>query len=227
MTITADTSARFTTSILSTSFIATTSIRKATWQCAGAQAQGIPLVITSHGGNISPDSPMMTKPQVPARVAHVLGQAAALVAVSDVVERRYLWHCPQAGRIARIPYGIDLSAYTTPAPRPAGIPPNLRPQGYFLFLGRIVRRKGVDLLLDAFRQIAGEVSAQLVIAGAGEEEATLKTKAVQLGLADRVHFPGVICGAEKIYLLQNCLATVVSSRIPGSASPPVYEVRAG
>ena len=108
----------------------------------------------------------------------------------------------------------SISCVHDPCARPAGTAANLRPQGYFLFLGALSGAKGVDLLLDAFRQIAGEVSAQLVIAGAGEEEATLKTKAVQLGLADRVHFPGVICGAGSIYLLQHC-PPPSCVRIPG------------
>ena len=187
------------------------------------ESRGVPLVITSHGGSISPDSRMLTKPRVPARIAYVLGQAAALVAISDVVERRYLWHCPRASRIARIPNGVEFNAYAAPAPRPAGIPPSLRPQGYFLFLGRLIRRKGADLLLDAYQRIAGEVAARLVIAGAGEEETALKTRAAQLGLADRVYFPGVVGGMEKIYLLQNCLASVVPSRIVESSSPAACE----
>ena len=191
-----------------------------------SESQGVPLVITSHGCDISPDSHLLTKPQVPGRVAYVLGQAAGLVAISDAVERQYRRHCPQASRIVRISNGVDLSAYATPAPRGPGIPSSLRPQGYFLFLGRLVRRKGGDLLLEAFRQIADQVAAHLVIAGAGAEAAALKTMAIQLGLAGRVHFPGVVQGVEKLYLLQNCLGVVVPSRISEASSLVVLESHA-
>ena len=134
------------------------------------ESQGVPLVITSHGCDISPDSHHLSKPRVPGRVAYVLGQAAGLVAISDSVERQYRRYCPPAGRIVRISNGVDFSAYTTPAPRGSGISSSLHPQGYFLFLGRSVHRKGGDLLLDAFRQIADQVNVHLVIAGTGRKK---------------------------------------------------------
>ncbi|MEO8495488.1 MAG: glycosyltransferase family 4 protein, partial [Planctomycetota bacterium] len=54
-----------------------------------AATRRVPLVITSHACDIAPDSHLLKKPRVPARVAHVLKQASALVAISDMVEAQY------------------------------------------------------------------------------------------------------------------------------------------
>ena len=185
--------------------------------------RGMPLVITSHGCDITPESCLMAKPQVPDRVAYVLSHAAALVSINDSVERHYRRHCPEASHIVSIPNGVDLKEFSSPAPRPTTIPERLRPREYFLFLGRLIQRKGADQLLRAFRQIADDIPVQLVIAGSGDEERALKSQAAALGLTERVCFTGVVQGAEKNYLLQNCLGTVIPSRISEASSLVVLE----
>ena len=145
------------------------------------------------------------------------------VSISDSVEQYYRRHCLGANHITRIPNGVDLTGFAARAPRPANLPQNVRPGKYFLFLGRLVHRKGADLLLSAFRQIADRIPVQLVIAGSGGEETALKSQAVQLGLAERVHFAGLVRGAEKTYLLQNCLGTVMPSRISEGSRLVVLE----
>jgi glycosyltransferase involved in cell wall biosynthesis len=65
-------------------------------------------------------------------------------------------------RLAVLPYPIDLDAF-----RPAAPPPD-KPDGEFLFLhvGRVVPRKRVDLLLDAFPLVAqAEPGARLILIG--------------------------------------------------------------
>lgn len=63
-------------------------------------------------------------------------------------------------------------------------------------LGRLVPRKGVDLLLEAAGLLrARGVTFDLVIAGTGPEEARLKQQAQRLGLA--VHWPGWVANNGK------------------------------
>ena len=183
----------------------------------------MPLVITSHNWDIAPESHLLAKPQVLQRVAYVLSHASALVSINDSVEHNYRRHCPVTDHIVSIPNGVNLTAFSLPAPRPATIPGRLQPGGYFLFLGRLVHRKGGDQLLLALRQIPDDIQVRLVIAGIGEEELALKSQALQLGLAERVHFVGVVDGLEKKYLLQNCLATIIPSRISEGSSLVVLE----
>jgi glycosyltransferase involved in cell wall biosynthesis len=62
----------------------------------------------------------------------------------------------------------------------------------FLFVGRLVKRKNVDLIIRAARQLNDDRIA-VVIAGTGEEIASLKTLA---GDDPRVIFPGLIVPEE-------------------------------
>lgn len=65
------------------------------------------------------------------------------------------------------------------------------------YIGRLTRQKGVRELLAAFASFLasrapGAPAAELVIAGAGPDEAFLKQRARELGLADAVRFLGRI-----------------------------------
>jgi glycosyltransferase involved in cell wall biosynthesis len=58
------------------------------------------------------------------------------------------------------------------------------------YVGRLVRAKGVDLLLDAVKELGAHARLRLDIAGDGPERATLEHLCQQLGLSDRVTFHG-------------------------------------
>ena len=81
-----------------------------------------------------------------------------------------------------------------------------------LFLGRLNRRKGVDVLLDAFAQLLPGADTALVIAGDGDERVMLETQCAELGLTVRVHFVGAVGGDAKVWLLQNARCVVIPSR---------------
>ena len=53
----------------------------------------------------------------------------------------------------------------------------------------------------------------MVIAGTGDDQAVLEATKDSLGLVDRVRFVGRVEGNDKIYLLQNAIATVMPSRV--------------
>ncbi|WP_342359370.1 glycosyltransferase family 4 protein [Terrarubrum flagellatum] len=81
-----------------------------------------------------------------------------------------------------------------------------------LFLGQIGERKGVDLLLDAFADLVRRnLGFRAVIAGDGEVDAAVK-RAAELGLADRVAFPGWVEGPEVHKLLSQADIFVLPSR---------------
>jgi len=61
------------------------------------------------------------------------------------------------------------------------------------YVGRIVREKGLGVLLDAFsRVLAIEPKAKLVIAGKGPYLDELRHRAYQLGIYNRIYFTGYI-----------------------------------
>jgi len=94
--------------------------------------------------------------------------------------------------------------------------PNLwhGPGPHLLAVGRLSREKGFDLLLEALPVVRKQIpAADLVIAGAGPEEANLKVRCQDLHLESAVRFVGQI---DKPYaLFPGASAFVLSSRHEG------------
>jgi glycosyltransferase involved in cell wall biosynthesis len=174
---------------------------------------GIPLAITSHGGDVRENNPRLERGRIPQRMRMALQAADVLVSIAPFTEKNFRRMYPEARRIVTIPNGIDLAPYQTRAARPGGLDAQIREGQYVLYLGRLARRKGVDVLLRAMTQVPGGNVVQLVIAGTGDDQAVLEASADSLGVGDRVRFVGRVEGNDKIYLLQNAIATVMPSRV--------------
>lgn len=83
-----------------------------------------------------------------------------------------------------------------------------------LALASLVRRKGIDVLLDALANLGARSMRPLVwIAGRGPERAALETQAESLGLASRVRFLGE--RADAADLLAACDVFVLPARREG------------
>lgn len=81
-------------------------------------------------------------------------------------------------------------------------------------MGRLVRQKGFDILIEAFGRCAGKHSDwSLVILGEGPQRASLQTFAVDLGIADRVNLAGQFL--EPATVLKRADLFVLSSRYEG------------
>ncbi len=61
-----------------------------------------------------------------------------------------------------------------------------------IFVGRLVERKGVKYLIEAFHRVCKSVPHQLVIIGDGPERLKLETIVSKLGIENRVKFTGMI-----------------------------------
>ena len=172
----------------------------------------VPLVITSHGGDVREGNVRLEKGRIPQRCVTALRAADALVSIGPFTEEGFRRMHPQVGRIVTIPNGIDLAPYQIAAARPAWLDSAISEDQYLLFLGRLIKRKGVDVLLKAMARVPGDGAVQLVIAGSGDEQHALERQTRDLGLADRVRFVGRVDGTEKTYLLQHAIATVMPTR---------------
>ncbi len=78
--------------------------------------------------------------------------------------------------------------------------PALKGRRFLLFLSRIHKKKGCDLLLEAFCEIAAKhPDLDLVLAGPDQEglRASLEPIARDKGLGTRVHWPGMLEGDQK------------------------------
>lgn len=92
--------------------------------------------------------------------------------------------------------------------------PNLTGRPYLLFLSRIHPKKGCDLLIRAFAEQARQDQAlQLVMAGPDQTgwQGELQTMAQQLGVANRIHWTGMISGDVKWGAIRGAEAFVLTS----------------
>jgi D-inositol-3-phosphate glycosyltransferase len=107
-------------------------------------------------------------------------------------------------RMTVVPCGVDTAEFTPDGPvAERGDRPRL------LSLGRLVRRKGVDEVIEALRRVP---AAELVVAGgdgAGDPDAArLRECAVRHGVADRVRLIGAVARPEVPALLRSADAVV-------------------
>ena len=66
----------------------------------------------------------------------------------------------------------------------------LRPGPVILFVGRLIWKKGVDILIDALSGLCPRWDLQLVVAGDGPEKARLQMQVQRAGLGEHVRFVG-------------------------------------
>lgn len=95
------------------------------------------------------------------------------------------------GRVRVIPAGIDLEPYSnlidrSDARRRLGLPDG----PMIVTVRRLVRRMGLDLLLESLTLMPASEVPTLAIAGSGPEREALEQQAREIGLADQVLFLG-------------------------------------
>lgn len=90
--------------------------------------------------------------------------------------------------------------------------------------GHLARRKGFDLLLDAFAR-ADVPGSRLAVVGSGPEEVALRERAARLGIADRVCWTAH--RGDVPDLLAACDLLVLSSRNEGMANVMLEAMAAG
>jgi glycosyltransferase involved in cell wall biosynthesis len=73
-----------------------------------------------------------------------------------------------------------------------------------IFVGRLVERKGVKYLIEAFSRAAKHIRHRLVIIGAGPERGQLEALVSNLGIKDRVMFTGTITNGELKRYYRSC-----------------------
>jgi glycogen synthase len=189
-----------------------------TYAAALSRITGLPLVVTLQGETLMDDADIFDTSRVlRASLRSGLAHAAAVTACSaftlaDAEERFGL----EPGRGQVIPNGVELTGghdRGTEAPR--YLPETGQPaRPYILALGRVVEKKGFDLLLAAFAAIPAEHrTTDLVIAGAGASLVDLQRDAVSLGVAPFVHFVGRLDRDEVAAAMAGADLFVMPSRL--------------
>lgn len=142
-----------------------------------------PIVVTSHGADLF--ALRATFFRVVRR--WVARRVHRLTVVSRAMRQRIVADGIGAEKVSVEPMGVDLQDRFCPDPS------QMRAEAELLFVGRLVEKKGLKVLLDALPAIAQLVpSVVLRVAGFGPEEAALRGQAKALGIAPRVEFIGPI-----------------------------------
>ena len=144
----------------------------------------------------------------------ILHDASRVFALTEIEKEQYLKMGVLESKIEIVPLGINLDEYDD-LPLKGNFKSKYeinKNDKVILFLGRIHKIKGLDLLIESFRQINNE-NVKLVIAGGdsgfkGEIEKLIGN----YDLTDKVIFPGVLTGRDKIEALTDCDVFVMPSR---------------
>lgn len=92
--------------------------------------------------------------------------------------------------------------------------PGLGERRYLLYLSRIHPKKGCDLLVKAFAEVAARMpDIDLVIAGPDQVgwRSELEAIAMAVGISDRIHWPGMLLGDVKWGAFRGCEAFILPS----------------
>lgn len=149
--------------------------------CLAARAVGGTYSFTAHARDIYHT---YVSPEADARMRRAkLREAAFVATVSDYNARHLAQLCPGA-RIIRLYNGIDLGAFTP-------VDPALQTRGHLIAVGRLVEKKGFDVLLQACALLrARNVPFTLSLVGSGPLEEALRAQRAALGLEDCVTMDG-------------------------------------
>lgn len=149
--------------------------------CLAARAVGGTYSFTAHAKDIFHT---YVTPEADAEMRRAkLRQAAFVATVSDYNARYLSGLCPEA-RIIRLYNGIDLAAF-------AAVDPRHQVPGHLIAVGRMVEKKGFDVLLDACALLkARQVPFSLSLVGSGPLEDALRAQRTALGLEDVVSMDG-------------------------------------
>lgn len=147
----------------------------------------IPLVCTSHGGDLYALRGRFFRWLK--RI--VINKSSALTVVSRAMRDIVVGMGTASEKVHVISMGVDLKHLFTPDPAVE------RSDHGLLFVGRLVEKKGVAVLLKAMPAVlAAFPETRLTIAGSGPLEAELHTLVKELHISDAVDFPGMISQSQ-------------------------------
>ncbi|GAA0298513.1 glycosyltransferase [Kineococcus aurantiacus] len=130
-----------------------------------------------------------------------------------------------AERVHSVDVGIDVAATLARVSATGGPVRSTSGRTRLVAAGRLTAQKGFDVLLDALaRVVSAGGDVELVLVGAGEDEADLRSRADLLGVADRVDFAGHVGNLQN--LLAGADLFVLSSRYEGNGSLVLLEALA-
>ena len=185
--------------------------------CYFARRYGIPYVVQAHGSVL----PFFQKEGLKNIFDKVFGfkilhGASKVFALTEVEKEQYLKMGVEEDRIEIVPLGINIEEYS-----------DLPEEGIFrekfniskddkliIFIGRVHEIKGLDLLIDAFKELAdSEDDVKLAIVGPDDGYMdALNLRIAECDLSDKVIVTGPLYKSEKQEALVDCDLFVMPSK---------------
>lgn len=185
--------------------------------CYFARRYGIPYVVQAHGSVL----PFFQKEGLKNIFDKVFGfkilhGASKVFALTEVEKEQYLKMGVEEDRIEIVPLGINIEEYS-----------DLPEEGIFrekfniskddkliIFIGRVHEIKGLDLLIDAFKELAdSEDDVKLAIVGPDDGYMdALNLRIAECDLSDKVIVTGPLYKREKQEALVDCDLFVMPSK---------------
>ncbi len=196
------------------------------------RSQGIPYIIEPMGMYHPIDRGFWLKRMWHRLVGSAFWRnAAQIVATSEMEQQELLAADVPPGKLVVRYNGINLSEFADLPARGTfrakwHIPPQ---EPLILFLGRLIPRKGADILIEAFASSCPK-SGHLVIAGPEGERgyrAYLEERARNSGVESRVTFTGPLYDADKLAILADSDLFVLPSRYENFANAPAEAIACG
>jgi len=179
-----------------------------------ARSLGVPSITMCGGSDVLV---LANQPSRRSSITRALRSADAVVTVSEHLRRAVADLGVAAGKVHVIRRGVDLERFTPgnrdDARRTLGLPSNL---AVGLYVGRLARVKGVDVLLQACHLLRRRCPGfRMYIIGGGPEARQLQQICARLELNDCVRFLGAVDHAQlsSWYRAADCM--VLPSRSEG------------
>ncbi len=130
--------------------------------------------------------------------------------------RDYLATLAPAGRVELVYHGLDLQRFAPdPGERAARDGTALDDPVVLMSVGRLVEKKGTDILLQALALLPPDLHWRLDHVGGGPLRKTLQAQARSLGLSERIQWRGALAQQQVIALYRNADLFALASRIAG------------
>ncbi len=164
-------------------------------------------------------------PDNDASIRHLLRNADRTLYASDFMRGEGISLGAEPATALTIRKGVELAGFT-PSPDREALRTSLGVDGPMLLtVCQLIRRKGVDQILEALAPLRDRFGFTLVVCGEGKERQALEAQAGRLGLADRVRFTGQVSRADVTRYFAACDAFVLAS-ITEAAGNVVLEAMA-
>jgi glycosyltransferase involved in cell wall biosynthesis len=117
-----------------------------------------------------------------------------------------------APRLDLVYHGLDLARFPGPPP-PRALRDGSDEAVELVSVGRLVEKKGYDLLLDALAALPKRLNWRLTHIGGGDLRRSLSVRAKKLGIADRIEWRGACDQNEVVAALRAGDIFVLASRV--------------